>query len=65
MKKKFAGKLILNKKTVTNLNANDMNLIRGASFVVICSDSCSFVKICCDTKTNPIEENRDQAKDQG
>jgi natural product precursor len=49
MKKKFGKKLVLNKKTITNLEQKDMNDIRGGSWVYICSDSCSYVYFCCET----------------
>lgn len=65
MKNKFSRRLILNKETITRLNNNDMNLIRGATLIFYCTDSCSVVAICCNTKTNPLEENRDQDKGQG
>ncbi len=64
MKRKFTNKLVLNKKTVSNLTNNDMNTIHGGSLLWVCSESCSVIMMCCDTKTNPIEENRTPAKDQ-
>jgi len=65
MKKKFTEKLVLSKQTIAILNDSDMDLIRGATLIFICTDSCSVVAICCDTKTNPLLENRGQEKGQG
>jgi hypothetical protein len=52
MKKLLGRKLSLNKKTVINLNERDMELIKGASVVWDCSQSCSVVWLCC----KPTEE---------
>lgn len=49
MKKRFKKKLVLNKKTVTNLEHKDMDDVRGGSVVYICSQSCSIIYFCCDT----------------
>jgi len=59
--KKFNKKLSLNKATVTNLDLNEMNSIKGASKVVLCFDdsnecgggggttACTFIMVnyCC------------------
>lgn len=58
MKKRFAKKLALNKKTVSNLNETDLNNIRGGSIVFICTRSCSIVIACCDPHTDEIAENK-------
>lgn len=49
MKKSFEKKLVLNKKTITNLEQKEMNDVRGGSWVYVCTESCSYVYICCDT----------------
>jgi len=56
MKKKFAKKLLLNKESVSNLSDDNMNKIRGGTVFHYCTASCSVFKICCDTKTIPVEE---------
>lgn len=65
MRKKLSKKLVLKKVTITSLNENDMYLIRGATLVHHCTESCSLVHICCDPKTNPLDEGNNLAKDQG
>lgn len=54
MKKKLTKKLVLNKKTISSLSENDMNLVRGATFNFYCTDSCSLNMGCCPPTT---EEN--------
>jgi natural product precursor len=49
MKKKFEKKLVLNKKTISNLEHKEMNDIRGGSVIIVCTNSCSVLIICCDT----------------
>lgn len=51
MKKRFAKKLVLNKKTVSVLTEEELKNIRGASIVYPCTRSCSIVYMCCDPKT--------------
>lgn len=65
MKKKFTKKLVLKKEKVSNLSDNNMNMIRGGTIFQYCTESCSLFDYCCDTKTNPLEENRGQDKGQG
>lgn len=47
-KNKLTKKLVLNKKTVSNLQDEEMNLIRGASVLFLCTESCSVLVNCCD-----------------
>lgn len=49
MKKSFEKKLVLNKKTITNLEQKEMNDVRGGSIIDVCTNSCSIIIICCDT----------------
>lgn len=64
MKKRLNKKLVLNKMTVIRLKDNDMQLIRGATLVFDCTESCSLVWICCTpTKQNAIDQIID--KNQG
>ena len=58
MKDKFYKRLTLNKEKVSKLTESDMSKIRGASIVHACTESCSLVHICCDTKTIPLEKNQ-------
>ena len=60
MKKQFKKKLVLKKQTVSSLTDNQMDLLRGGTIFHICTQSCSIFDLCCDTKTNPIEEKRAQ-----
>ena len=62
MKKNFAKKMLLNKVTVSRLNDNDMSLIRGATLIYHCTESCSLIYVCCDPKTIPVEKNKVQEK---
>lgn len=64
MKKKLAGKLSLNKNTISNLSQGEMQDIRGASVIFACSESCSIIIVCCDT-TEPIkvQENLELDRD--
>ena len=59
MKTKLSKKLNLNKNKISRLNDHDMNLIRGATLVMHCSESCSLVKICCEptVKEYLIDQN--------
>ncbi len=58
MKKKLTKKLTLNRKTISNLTKNEMKLIKGATLLAFCTDSCSLIAICCPTtKENVIEQN--------
>ncbi len=67
MRKKLTKKLVLNKKTISNLDREEMNSARGASFFIPCSDSCSVIFVCCDPTTNPqlfdLGPNLDQGQD--
>jgi len=47
MKKRLNKKLVLNKTTIASLKKDEMNLIRGATLVDHCTESCSLVDICC------------------
>lgn len=67
MRKKLTKKLVLNKKTISNLDREEMNSARGASVIYICSESCSVIYICCDPTKDPQlfdqEPNPDQGQD--
>ncbi len=61
MKKKLTKKLMLSRKTISNLTDNEMNLVRGASLIVNCTNSCSLIRYCCPTtQENVIEQNPDE-----
>jgi len=51
MKKIVKKRLVLSKATVANLDKDEMNRIIGASLVMICTESCSLVMLCCTPKT--------------
>jgi len=55
MKKKMSQKLVLNKKTISNLKPHEMNLIIGATVIdpYYCSRSCSVMIYCCGPTTEP------------
>jgi len=55
MKKKMIKKLILNKKTISSLNNEEMNLVIGATVIMpeVCSRSCSVMLPCCGPTTEP------------
>ena len=58
MKKQFTKKLVLQKETVSTLTDNQMDMLRGGTAFLICTESCSAFMICCNTKTIPIKENK-------
>jgi hypothetical protein len=64
-KKKLTKKLKLNIEKISNLNHQEMKETKGMSAIFVCTESCSALFVCCDPKTNPIEENREREKDQG
>ena len=54
MKKRLNKKLVLNKMTIASLKKDEMNLIRGATLVDHCTESCSLVDICCNKTVENI-----------
>ena len=64
MKKRLNKKLVLNKMTISSLKDKDMHLIRGATLVFDCTESCSLVWICC-TPTKEYAMDQDIGKNQG
>lgn len=60
MKKQLIKKLVLNKETIHDLTNNEMNVIRGASFIDACTESCSFIEVCCGPTTKAQIINFDQ-----
>ncbi len=65
MKKKLTKKLQLNKKTISNLDKEEMNLLYGASVIIACSESCSVIIVCCDPTRTPQLLDQGQNLDQG
>ena len=58
MKKIFKKKLELNKKTISNLQSDEMKNVKGATYYeTVCNcktdESCSYFVNCC----GPVEEN--------
>jgi len=51
MKKIVKKRLVLSKATVANLDRTEMNRIIGATYVLPCTDSCSYAILCCTPKT--------------
>lgn len=62
MKKKFSKKLVFRKETVSTLSDKNMDKIKGGTLFFDCTESCTLFFVCCDTKTNPLEEKRAQAE---
>ncbi len=46
-KKSLTKRLALNKEKISTLNYDEMIKVKGASALVLCSESCSVLVICC------------------
>ncbi len=61
MKGKLRKKLVLNKKTISNLSEDEMQQVWGATLFAICTDSCSLFALCCPTtQENILQQNLGQ-----
>jgi hypothetical protein len=62
-KKKLDKKLMLNAKSIANLNHQEMTETKGMSALWVCTESCSALWVCCDTRTVPKVEYLPPTKD--
>ena len=47
-KKKLEKKLMLKIEKIANLNHHEMRETKGMTALIVCSESCSALDICCD-----------------